>query len=462
MPRVTLGGDCSAQKLFPPSPAEDITFGISIVATDEGLVVGSFGSAFLFERAGLEWSLAVEFAIPGYGDLELYGWPVAAAGDVVAVAASGGGFGGVLGGEVVVYRRAGDTWIIDTTISGDTPNGHFGQSIAMADDLLVVGAPRENGVKGRVHVYRRVDGEWIEEAVLLPPPTLQWFEGFGWEVDVDGDRIAVGDYSEWTDSSLRVVTFKYDNGEWVQESVLDYSFALGAIYGVWIDLNDEFMVVNGRYGDFNYLYEWVQDAWVQRGEFYGNTVLYAGQASVDRNHVLEIFGAQGGRLHRRDGDSWIETAEFAGPNNEWLPWGVAELSGAWAIVGDETDEDAGFDFAGAVHLIPLPIDCNNNGVSDACDIATGSSSDANSDGVPDDCQPNSCPRGGCENLDIAGDDCVIDLGDLGLLLANFNREGWDIAGDSDIDGDVDLADLGAMLAAWGSNCTLQEAEKQAR
>ncbi len=143
-----------------------------------------------------------------------------------------------------------------------------------------------------------------------------------------------------------------------------------------------------------------------------------------------------------------------------LYYGLSSI-GAWAIVGDPSDSDDGY-FAGAVHLIPLPIDCNNNGVSDACDIATRASSDANADGVPDDCQPNSCPRGGCENLDIAGNDCVINLGDLGLLLANFNREGWDIAGDSDIDGDVDLADLGAMLAAWGADCNWQVAEEEAR
>ena len=136
-------------------------------------------------------------------------------------------------------------------------------------------------------------------------------------------------------------------------------------------------------------------------------------------------------------------------------------SGAWLAWGEPSDSESGSS-AGAEHLVPLPIDCNNNGISDACDLATGASSDTNADGVPDDCQPNICPRGGCENLDIAGNDCVIDLGDLGLLLANFNREGWDIAGDSDVDGDVDLADLGAMLAAWGANCTFQAAEEEPR
>ncbi len=451
------GEDCASLKLLPVDPVEFLSFGLEVDAETDRLVVGAFETAFIIERVGAEWLQAAELSNPS--TLNNYGWPVALSGELAAVAATGLGDDP---GAVVIFERAGDGWTPTSQLDGDTEAGYFGWSLAVDGELLVVGAPRENDEKGRVHVYRRVDGEWLEEAVLLPPPTLQWFEGFGWEIAIDGDRIAIGDYSEWTDSSLRVVTFRHDDGEWVQESILDYSSDLGAIYGVWIDLHDEFMVVNGRYGDFNYLYEWVDDAWIQRGEFYGNSVLYAGQASIDRNYVLEVFGPEGGRLHGRDGDSWIELVEFAGPNNEWLPWGVVELSGAWAIVGDQSDQDAGAYFGGAVHLIPLPIDCNNNGVSDACDIATGASSDANADGVPDDCQPNSCPRGGCENLDIAGNDCVINLGDLGLLLANFNREGWDIAGDSDIDGDVDLADLGAMLAAWGSNCGWQEAEDEAK
>ncbi len=342
--------------------------------------------------------------------------------------------------------------------------GEFGSSVALHDDVLVVGAPDENGVKGRVHVYRRVDGEWIEEAVLLPPPTFQWFEGFGSEVAIDGDRIAVGDYSAWTDSSLRVVTFKHDDGEWVQESILDYAHIDEDKYGWWLSLDGDFLLVNGIWAQVNYLYERVADEWIQRAALDGDPNPFTtGQATVSRGrYVAEIFGEPDGLLYRRDGDAWIRIGEFSSATGDDVYEGALEISGGWTIVGDHADEDAGFDFAGAVHLIPLPIDCNNNGISDACDIATGASSDANAEGVPDDCQPNACPRGGCENLDIAGNDCVIDLGDLGLLLANLNREGWDIAGDSDTDGDVDLADLGAMLAAWGGNCTWQEADDQPR
>jgi hypothetical protein len=55
------------------------------------------------------------------------------------------------------------------------------------------------------------------------------------------------------------------------------------------------------------------------------------------------------------------------------------------------------------------------------------------------------------DLDFDGD---VDLADLGALLANFHV-GGDVMyeqGDIDLDGDVDLSDLGTLLAAFGEPC----------
>ena len=48
-------------------------------------------------------------------------------------------------------------------------------------------------------------------------------------------------------------------------------------------------------------------------------------------------------------------------------------------------------------------------------------------------------------------DGVIDLSDLGVVLADFNCSGL-CAGDVDGDGDTDLSDLGVVLANWGETC----------
>lgn len=54
------------------------------------------------------------------------------------------------------------------------------------------------------------------------------------------------------------------------------------------------------------------------------------------------------------------------------------------------------------------------------------------------------------DLDWDGD---VDLSDLGVLLANYGKSGASYEeGDVDGDGDVDLSDLGVVLAAYGEDC----------
>jgi CxxC motif-containing protein (DUF1111 family) len=83
-------------------------------------------------------------------------------------------------------------------------------------------------------------------------------------------------------------------------------------------------------------------------------------------------------------------------------------------------------------------DCNANGSPDLQDLLTGTSIDANLDGVPDECVP--C-RGDLNS------DRIVNGADLGALLAAWGQS--DVPGDLNLDGIVNGADLGALLAAWG-------------
>ncbi|MHC4413949.1 MAG: hypothetical protein ACYS0G_01560 [Planctomycetota bacterium] len=84
-------------------------------------------------------------------------------------------------------------------------------------------------------------------------------------------------------------------------------------------------------------------------------------------------------------------------------------------------------------------DCNCNGVPDADDIDAGNSDDANGNGIPDECEP--CPW----DLDGSGG---VGIADLLALLAAW---GTDPGGPPDFDGDgnVGINDLLALLAHWG-------------
>lgn len=59
-----------------------------------------------------------------------------------------------------------------------------------------------------------------------------------------------------------------------------------------------------------------------------------------------------------------------------------------------------------ITVLPIPADCNGNGLLDATDIASGTSSDCNVNGVPDECEPDADGDGTID----ACDDCASDGG----------------------------------------------------
>jgi subtilisin family serine protease len=92
-------------------------------------------------------------------------------------------------------------------------------------------------------------------------------------------------------------------------------------------------------------------------------------------------------------------------------------------------------------------DCNENGILDSDDIASGRSEDNNGNGIPDECEAVGC-------LGDINYDGVIDLCDLNQLLAHYGMtSGATFAdGDLDDDGDVDLEDLSVLLSVYGQSC----------
>jgi len=87
---------------------------------------------------------------------------------------------------------------------------------------------------------------------------------------------------------------------------------------------------------------------------------------------------------------------------------------------------------------PLQADCNSNGVGDVCEIDAGTS-DFNHDTIPDSCQ---C----LADLFVDGN---VNGADLGILLAQWGDAPAGTVSDLNRDGRVSGADLGYLLNAWG-------------
>ena len=133
----------------------------------------------------------------------------------------------------------------------------------------------------------------------------------------------------------------------------------------------------------------------------------------------------------------VDSTRFEGRSYLGRGSGLDDITAVYSL--------GGLDFAGEWLVrggrdgAPPLFDCNSNRRLDACDILQGSSSDADLDGRPDECDPV-CPA------DFDGDGLVggADLGQFLLLWNEFNARA-DLNGDGRVDGE----DFGAFLVSWG-------------
>ena len=106
-----------------------------------------------------------------------------------------------------------------------------------------------------------------------------------------------------------------------------------------------------------------------------------------------------------------------------------------------------------VHFeLPAPYDCNNNGVRDDCDIASGTSEDLNANGIPDEC-------------DLVGDidgDGDVDADDFEQFTTSLAGPGVTepppgcdpavfVLSDLDGDGSVDVRDFASLQVVAGTS-----------
>jgi hypothetical protein len=85
------------------------------------------------------------------------------------------------------------------------------------------------------------------------------------------------------------------------------------------------------------------------------------------------------------------------------------------------------------------VDCNGNGIPDACDVSSGVATDFNGNGILDECE---CPP----DIDSNG---VVDGSDLAIVLGSWGPAQPGSTADVVRDGQVNGADLALLLANWG-------------
>lgn len=352
-------------------------------------------------------------------------------------------------GRATVYRRQdGGGWDTGTRVAlpDETPQRSFGEAVALDGDILVIAAPWATGAapsSGAVYVFRHHCGDWTQEATLLPE-FAQENAGFGYSVAISGDTIMVGAVHETgiSNQSGAAYVFRLSGSTWTQEARLSPDdLPAGAEFGISVAISGDVAVVGARHVNSAYIFRrtdgtWTQEAKFTEGDGFGFCVAASGEACLIGStwgHVARAYRCIEGiwtleaSLQSSDADAedWVgfsvaldgdiavvsvlqwddngavsvprpvlvfryangawHEAVWLMPTDPWpRPFGafVAADNGT-VLVHADSDFDGHWDIAAYVYR-GLG-DCNGNGEPDTCDIAAGTSLDANANGIPDEC-----------------------------------------------------------------------------
>jgi hypothetical protein len=209
-----------------PSPSSNEEFGGAVSLSGTLLVVGSSrddkgannaGSIAIYDLGAVEPdvpALLIDNPAPTINDY--FGGAVAASGTLVAVAAKQDDAGATNAGTIYIYDTSLPAPGVPLrVIPNPAPQAQdeFGSAIAMAGDLLVVGAPKNNtggDDAGTVYVFNLASPTPGVPVHVIDNPAPAIGDWFGYSVAISGDRLVAGAPRDDADATNSGRVYVYD------------------------------------------------------------------------------------------------------------------------------------------------------------------------------------------------------------------------------------------------------------
>ncbi|MFZ0544068.1 MAG: FG-GAP repeat protein [Candidatus Promineifilaceae bacterium] len=217
-----LSGEFAETKLMADDAQDGDAFGWQVAISGDTAVVGApyenggpgdpfpyAGAAYVFERneGGINnWGQVTRLTPDTIDSNRYFGYPVAIGGNTIVVGAGNEDSGPDGAGAAYVFERdqgGSNNWgqVKKLTASDPGFNDFFGDSLAISDDIIVVGAYSEDGgagdpmlAAGAAYIYERNQGganNW-GEVIKLTASDAQEYDLFGTWVAIEDDTLLVG------------------------------------------------------------------------------------------------------------------------------------------------------------------------------------------------------------------------------------------------------------------------------
>ena len=226
-----------------------------------------------------------------WGDYALIGEPEPDCGDV---------------GSAYIFHFDGTNWVQEqklTVPSGPDNNAaHFGISVALWENIAVIGGPHGGcaSVPGSVFVFEKTETGWIQKAKLVPPDSANG-DLFGRAVAIHKNVIVAG--RGLGDANI----FRFNGTAWVHETKVLGGGDVNGV-GVW----DDFAVIVNDVSSIGTakILKYQSGNWITNATF---PVVEGASVSIRDNQV--VVGCKGGvasslgivKVFNHNGSTWSET-----------------------------------------------------------------------------------------------------------------------------------------------------------
>jgi hypothetical protein len=227
-------------------------FGRSVAISGGTVVVGG-RAAYVFTPSGTQQKLTK----PGSGN---FGWSVAIGGDTIVVGAYSTSVGGSQNqGAAYVFVRSGETWIErqQLTASDGAAYDHFGSSVAISGDTIVIGAQgadvggKQN--QGAAYVFTWGGGSWTERQKFTASDGAAR-DSFGSSVAISGDTVVVGAMYVYIGANYyqgAAYAFARSGATWTEQGkLIAWDGAANDRFGSSVAIDGGTVVVGASYQNF--------------------------------------------------------------------------------------------------------------------------------------------------------------------------------------------------------------------
>lgn len=215
-------------------------------------IVNAQGVAYIFRDDGGAWIQEARLA-PGDLDVNFVGAAVAIDGNFAVIGSPRDNGDGISAGSAFIYELdiKGNWTLVGRFTPDETePYSYFGNEIAIEGDTILVGAEYSDQVGanvGAVFVYERSGGSWSQTQVLTPDDMLAWSH-FGGSIDIQDDLVVIGAYGDPNATGAAHLYTRGKDGQFSLESrLLAGDGVFGERFGNAVAVGGDAVVVGAPY-----------------------------------------------------------------------------------------------------------------------------------------------------------------------------------------------------------------------